>query len=119
MSLVLTLFAALQVAGAAPAQPAADFTPVRVSDSDIRGAVGALQRGRWRTALHFTEKALQAPRLSVRVAAHANRCIALWELGRHGDALTACETAAELAPENAQARANLAAAQTRLAALEH
>lgn len=112
MSVFATAILALQLTGA----PVQDFTPVRVADSDIRGSVRALNQGDWNTALHFSRAALDnGPRTSVRVAAHANACIALHQLGQIDDAAQSCETALALAPENAVLASNLSAVQTRLA----
>ena len=112
MTALLPALLALQLASA----PAAEFTPVRVADSDIRGAVRALNSGEWQAALHFTDEALDgAPRTSVRVAALTNRCIALHHLGDAAGAVEACEAAAELAPDNAVVLANLSATRTQYA----
>lgn len=112
MSVIAAAVLALQLTGA----PVQDFTPVRIADSDIRGAVRALNEGEWETALHFTREALDSgARASVRAAAHANACIALHQLGRTQEAQEACQTAVALAPNNPVLASNLAVAQTRMA----
>jgi len=106
MSIVLTTLLALNLTST----PALDLTPVRVSDADIRGAVRALNQDDWRDALRFSEAALQdGPRKSVRIAAHANACIAQYHLGDVTAAIAACEAALELAPDHETVQANLTA----------
>ncbi len=112
MSVFATAVLALQLTGA----PVQEFTPVRVADSDIRGSVRALNQGDWDTALHFTRAALEdGSRTSVRAAAHANACIALYQLGQTAQATEACQTALALAPDNTVLASNLSAVQTRMA----
>ena len=112
MSVFATAVLALQLTGA----PVQEFTPVRVADSDIRGSVRALNQGDWNTALAFPRQALEGgSRTSVRVAAHANACIALYQLGQTADAAEACQTALALALDNAVLASNLDAARTRMA----
>jgi len=107
MSLLLSAIAAVNLA-----QAPVELTPVRVSDSNIRGAVRALRQDEWRNALHFTEEALSGgSRTSVRAAAYANACIAHFHLGELDAALAACTEATTLAPSNEVMAANLTAVQ--------
>lgn len=105
MSLLLSAITAMNLA-----QAPVELTPIRVSDSDIRGAVRALRQEDWRNALHFTNEALSGgSRASVRAAAYGNACIAHFHLGDVAEAAAACAEAANLAPDNEVIAANLAA----------
>ena len=115
---MLTQFCALIVGLQLTGAPMADMTPVRVSDADIRGAVRALQQEDWQTALHFTQEALEnGARTSVRAAAYANRCIALYKMDQPIQAAEACEAALLLQPNNAVIMANANLSRTQLAAV--
>ena len=114
----LTLVASaltLGLAGAAPSAAQADsFTPISTANSDIRGAVRAINSQNWRVALHFAESAMERRGPSFhRAAAAGNACIALSQLGRHEAALEQCEAAVELQPEAAAHQSNLELARAR------
>ncbi len=103
------VFAGSAMAGELASSTAPQFGVVSNATGSIGAAATAFERGDYAKSITFSRYALkQGLKKSRKATTYSNLCAALGAQGNFGEALTACNSALEIAPQNWQAYENRA-----------